>query len=323
VTAVGGAGALPLRDFASGCAVVFRERRPYAEGEGTPCVYTVPTLPGFLGALEIHVRGRVPTWTDVHQKTHAVVITQALADRMWPGEDAIGKGINLGTRDGENWYRIVGVVPELRANGLDQPPSEVLFLAASPLTPSHSRWGMINDVVFVVKVASRDPVDLAPAIRGIINRMDPQIPLGNPITMETIVQRSMARTSFIMLLLGISAAMALILSAVGIYGVISYLVTQRRSEIGVRIALGASVAGVVRLVMNQSVRLAVLGVAIGFAGALLGSRLLQSLLFGVSANDPLVLALVPIVLITIAAVASFAPARRAARVDPVEALRSS
>jgi putative ABC transport system permease protein len=126
-----------------------------------------------------------------------------------------------------------------------------------------------------------------------------------------------------MLLLGLSAGMALLLSAVGIYGVISYLVAQRRSEIGVRIALGAPVGGVLRLVMAQSVRLALLGVVIGLAGAVAGTRLLRTLLFEVQPNDPLVLAVVPVVLVTIAALASLAPARRAARVDPVEALKSA
>jgi putative ABC transport system permease protein len=322
VTAVGAVSALPLRDFGTGCTVVFRENPSSAKGEGAPCVHTVPALPGFFTALGIPVRGRVPEWSDVHARTHAVVITQALADRLWPGEDPTGKGIIFNNPNPPHWYRIVGVVPELRAGGLDQPLTEALFLAASSLFPQQSRWGMINDVEFVVKVSRSDPLDLVPAIRGIIRAMDPQIPLVNPTTMQTIVDRSMARTSFIMLLLGLAAAMALLLSAVGIYGVISYLVAQRRSEIGVRIALGAPIAGVVRLVMNQSVRLALLGVAIGLVGALAGTRLLQSLLFGVSPNDPLVLALVPLVLVTIAAVASFAPARRAARVDPVEALRS-
>jgi putative ABC transport system permease protein len=175
----------------------------------------------------------------------------------------------------------------------------------------------------VVKVSRGDPLSLVEPIRAILTEMDPQIPLVNPTTMQTIVERSMSRTSFIMLLLGLSAGMALILSAVGIYGVISYLVAQRRSEIGVRIALGAPIAGVVRLVMGQSVKLALVGVAIGLLGAMFGTRLLQSLLFGVSPTDPVVLVVVPVVLVGIAALASFAPARRAARVDPVEALRGS
>src|SRR6185503_5754294 len=134
-------------------------------------------------------------------------------------------------------------------------------------------------------------------VRAILSEMDSRIPLVNPVTMQTLVDRSMARTSFIMLLLGCAAVMALVLSAVGIYGVMSYLVAQRRAEIGVRIALGSPIGRVLRMVMAQSVRLAVLGVVIGMAGALAGTRLLQSLLFGVQPNDPLVLVLVPLVLV--------------------------
>jgi len=323
VTSVGGASSLPLRDYGTGCATVYRENRPYAAGEPTPCVHTAPAIPGFFSALGIEVRGRAPEWADVDAKTHAVVVTDALAKRLWPGQDAIGKGIGLNSADSKWWYRVVGVVPELRAHGLDQPPTEAAFLAASPLSPQQERWGMLNDVEYVVKVSRGDPLALVQPIRAILTEMDPQIPLVNPTTMQTIVDRSMSRTSFIMLLLGLSAGMALILSAVGIYGVISYLVAQRRSEIGVRIALGAPIAGVVRLVMGQSVKLALVGVAIGLLGAMFGTRLLQSLLFGVSPTDPVVLVVVPVVLVGIAALASFAPARRAARVDPVEALRGS
>jgi putative ABC transport system permease protein len=322
VVAVGGSSGLPLRDYGVGCSVVFRENRPYASGEPTPCVHTLPTLPGFFRALGIEVRGRAPEWADVESKTQAVVVTQALAERLWPGEDPIGKGVGLNGADSPWWYRVVGIVPELRGAGLDQPPTEALYLAASPLFPAQSRWGMLNDTELVVKVSRGDPLELVAPIRAIIQEMDTRIPLSHPVTMETIVLRSMARTSFIMLLLGLSAAMALVLSAVGIYGVISHLVTQRRSEIGVRLALGATRPGVVRMVLRQSLRLVVIGLAIGMLGTLAGSRVLRSLLFGVGPNDVLVLTLTPLLLLAIAALASFAPARRAARMDPVESLRA-
>lgn len=139
--------------------------------------------------------------------------------------------------------------------------------------------------------------------------------------MESVVAQSMARTSFLMILLGISAGFALLLSAVGIYGVISYVVTQRRFEIGVRIALGAQVGQVSRLVVMQSVGLAPLGVGFGLAGAFAVTRVIASMLFAVSPTDPMVLASVVATMIGIAAIASLAPARRAGRIDPVEALR--
>jgi putative ABC transport system permease protein len=323
VTAVGGSGAIPLRDYGNGCTVVFRENLPYASGEPTPCVSTVPTIPGFFKALGINVRGRAPEWSDVEGKTQAAVVTEALAKRLWPGEDPIGKGIASNGANSKDWYRIVGVVPELRAQGLDQPQSEVLFMAPTPLYPQQETWGTMNQQEFVVKVARGNPMDIVPAIRAILKEMNPSIPFPAPVTMQAIVERSMARTSFIMLLLALSASMALMLSAVGIYGVISYLVAQRRTEIGVRIALGAPVQQVLGLVIGQSVRLALIGVAIGLVGAIIGTRLLQSLLFDVSPTDPLVLTFVPVVLVVLAAAASFAPARRAAAVDPVEALKAS
>jgi predicted permease len=322
VARVGGTTNLPLQDYGTGCTVVFRPGEPYHDDEKTPCVFTPRATPGFFRTLDIQVSGHAPEWSDVDGRTQATVITKALADRVWPGQDPIGKGINSNSADNVNAYRIVGVIPELRLNGLDQPPSEAVFYPATSFTVN-SRSGAMNDLRYVLKVTTDDPLALVPSVRAILNRMDSRIPLVNPVTMQQVVDRSMARTSFIMLLLGIAACMALLLSAVGIYGVIGYLVAQRRSEIGVRMALGARVPQVVQLVMLQSVRLTIVGVAIGLVGAIIGTRVLRSLLFGVSPTDPLVLGIAPLVLVAIAAVASFAPARRAARVDPAEALRAS
>jgi putative ABC transport system permease protein len=159
-------------------------------------------------------------------------------------------------------------------------------------------------------------------VRRIVAELNPRVPFQDPRTMDAVVSRSMARTSFMMILLGISASFALLLSAVGIYGVISYVVTQRRFEIGVRIALGAKMSQVARLVVMQSVTLAVVGVAIGLGGAFAVTKVLSSMLFEVSPTDPAVLGSVVIVLLAIAAIASLAPARRAARIDPIEALRA-
>jgi ABC-type antimicrobial peptide transport system permease subunit len=163
---------------------------------------------------------------------------------------------------------------------------------------------------------------LAPAIRRIVTELDPQVPIANVQSMETVVAKSMARRTFTMMLLAIAAAMALLLSIVGIYGVISYVVTQRRAEIGVRVALGARGAQVSGMIVMQSLRLAAIGIAIGLVGALGTTRFLRTLLFEVSPTDPLVLGAVSVLLLLLAALASYVPARRAARVDPVESLRA-
>ena len=324
VRAVGAATGLPLRDLGAGCAVVFREGRPYAPGEQAPCVATPRVTPGYFVALGIPVHGRAPEWRDIDAGSGAVVVTKALADRLWPGEDPIGKGIASGGSSDPakaDFYRVVGIVPELRAAGLDRPASEIVFYPVVQL-PRGWLWGPVRGPTYVVRTTLDDPTALARTVRRVLAELDPQVPMANVTTMERIVERSMARVSFILLLLGAAAAMAMLLSAVGIYGVISYLVGQRRGEIGVRIALGAPASRVATMIVGQSLRLALAGIAIGIVAALAGTRILRSLLFEVSPTDPVVLATVAGLLVALAALASFAPARRAARVDPIEALRS-
>ncbi|HEU4643568.1 MAG TPA: ABC transporter permease [Gemmatimonadaceae bacterium] len=322
VTAVGASDKLPLQDYGAGCTSVGREGRPYTGGEKAPCVPTPTFAPGWFAAMGIAVRGRAPDWSDVGQRTQAAVITQALADRLWPGEDPLGKGILPGDRGRGGYYRVAGVIPDLRAAGLDQPPTEALFVPATMLGDPPHRGGELNSLVYAVRTSVDDPTSLVPEIRAVLASLNSQVPMVNPRTMREVVSRSVARTTFIMLLLGTASVMALVLSAVGIYGVISYVVTQQRAEIGIRMALGARESQVGRMVVAQSLRLGALGAMIGVAAALAGTRLLRSLLFDVSPTDPLVLSVVPVVLLALAAAASFAPARRAARVDPVEAMRT-
>jgi predicted permease len=324
VRQVGGTNGLPFQDFGTGCTVVFREARPFSKDERTPCVPAMQSTPGYFEAMSIKVRGRVPTWVDVDTRSQAALITKALADRLWPGEDAIGKGINSNGRfdaPPDQWYRIVGVIPELRAYALDQPPAEAAFYAPTELRQG-SGSGSMNDLTYTVKTDAADPMTLVPGIRSIVSELNPLVPVVRPQRMQDVVDRSMARASFSMILLTLAAAMAIALSAVGLYGVIAYVVAERRAEIGIRMALGAKISEIARWVVGQSLVLAAVGVAIGAGLSVASTRVLESFLFDVDPLDPVVLVLAVTTLLVVATIASVAPARRAAKVDPVEALRS-
>jgi putative ABC transport system permease protein len=319
VTGVGATNGLPLVG-AGGCSLVFVRDRPIAEGEEPPCVGSFLATPGFFAALGIPVRGAAPGWDATERRAGEVVITPALARRFWPGEDPVGKALRPNGRE-EPYYRVAGVTGELRALGLDQPPTEAVFYPVLPLEGA-PLWSPPRDMRLVVRTTLDRPAELTGAVRRAVAELDPEVPIADVMTMEAAVARSMARVSFTLLLLGIAAAMALVLSAVGIYGVVSYVVGQRRAEIGVRMALGARVAQVGRMVVLQSVRLAALGVVVGLLGAVAVTRLLGALLYGVAPTDPVTLAAVSALLVLLAAAASYAPARRAARVDPAEVLRT-
>jgi predicted lysophospholipase L1 biosynthesis ABC-type transport system permease subunit len=187
--------------------------------------------------------------------------------------------------------------------------------------PGASLWSPARGLRFVLRSSTSDVAQLVPAARATIAELDPGVALAHPRTLVEIVERARVRVAFSMLLLVAAALMALVLSAVGIYGVITYVVGQRRVEIGIRMALGAQREEVVRLVAMQSLRLASLGIGIGLAGAVLANRLLRTLLYEVSPTDPMTLGVVSLALATVAAGAGWIPARRAARISPVEAMR--
>ena len=191
-----------------------------------------------------------------------------------------------------------------------------------PFAKSPGLEGLPIFMRMVVRTTSGQMNAVVPGIRRIVNEMDSQVPITDIAPMEQLLAKSLARRAFTMMLLATAAALALVLSAVGIYGVISYVVAQRRGEIGIRIALGARPTAVSTLVVRQSLALASIGVAIGVVAALATTRLLGALLFGVSPTDPVVLASATVLLLLLAGIASYAPARRASRVDPVEALRA-
>jgi predicted permease len=317
VTSVGMTQALALKD-GDGCGLVFVKDRDYSR-ETAPCVGTVIAGPGYFATLGIPVRGRVPTWADVDEQSGAVVVSRTLAEHMWPGQDPIGKELRSNGSQ-PPWYHVVGVTGDVLTRSLDQPPSEIVYYPMVPIEGA-PLWSPPTHMTVVVRTRATDPSSLAPAVRRIVTAIDREVPVANVQTMQTIVERSTARTTFAMLLLAVAGGMALVLSAVGIYGVISYTVTQRRPEIGVRMALGAQAAQVGRMVVAQSLRVAAAGIAVGLLGALATTRVLQSLLFGVSPTDPVTLGVVTVVLALLGALAAYAPARRATQVDPAEVLR--
>ncbi len=277
-------------------------------------------LPGYFEALGIEVlSGRSLELADNDPNALEVaVVDEKLAERLFEGDDPLDKEILLDHFNEETFSmerrprRIVGVVENVRSTSLAAEARETVYLpyVLFPWLP----------LTYVVRTRS-DPAGLVPLIRREVESIDPDVPVSSVGTMESHVSRAMAPTRFFLALVGTFAAVALVLASLGLYGVISYSVRQRTREIGVRVAFGARDVDVLRLVLGQGLGLALGGVAIGLAVALALTRVVESLLVGVSSTDPLTFAGIPTFLVVVAAVAVYVPARRAMRVDPVEALR--
>jgi putative ABC transport system permease protein len=318
VRQVGFGDRLPLL---SGDACTGVNLEGHAPGTATgACPPTALVSPGYFEAMGIRVTGRTLHWAGMNAHDGAMIVSRAFAEHWWPGENPIGKGLRF-TRTEPPWYRVVGVAEDVRGLGLDAPPIEVVYFPMRPM-PGAPLWTSPIYMHLVIRMTSANPVALTNTVTRFVQELDPQAAVANPRTMESLLAKSISKQSFTLVLLLISAGIAMLLSAVGIYGVISYVVAQRRGEIGVRIALGAQAREVTGMVLRQSVALATLGVGVGVLAAIGTTRFLRALLFGVSPSDPATLVVVPVVLLGVAFVASYLPARRAARVDPAEALRS-
>jgi hypothetical protein len=270
--------------------------------------------------MKIQVAGRTPNWNGMLAHDGAIVVSRAFADHYWPGENPIGKGARFnGTKP--PFYRVVGVADDVRGLGIEAPPPEIVYFPMLPI-PGAPLWGAPVGMNVVIRTALGNPTSLTKTVARAAQELEPQVAIANPQTMEAVVGKSMAKRSFTMMLLAIAAGIAIVLSAVGIYGVVSHVVGQRRGEIGVRMALGATMGRVVRMVLTQSMTIALVGIAVGLVAAFATTRLMQALLYGVSATDWKTMVSVPIGLAIVVLAASCAPAWRAPRIDPVEALRS-
>ncbi len=272
--------------------------------------------PNYFHVLNIPVlQGRPFTDRDNEQAPTVLLVNQSIAEKYFPGENAVGKRINFGRTDSNQqpiWREIVGVVADVKNMELkEQPEPEIYFSSLqSPF-----------EAMSIVIRSSVEPGSLAGAVRGAVAEVDKTVPVADIETMDRIITESVMQPRFNMVLLGLFSAIALMLSAAGIYGVTSYTVTQRTHELGIRLALGAQLGDVLRLILKQGLAVILIGVAIGLAAAFVLTRLLRTLVFGISTNDPVTFIGITLLLSLVALIACYVPARRATKVDPLVALR--
>jgi putative ABC transport system permease protein len=270
--------------------------------------------PDYFRAMNIPLlKGRMFTEQDNESSAPVGVISERAAEATWPGEDPIGKRLQSRNDNKEEWTTIIGVVGDVRHRGLDQRASADLYL------PYSQRPFRATDVTVVMRTAL-DPNSIIPAVRQEVQSINKNLPVEFE-PMAQVFGRSVAPRRYSMLLLGAFAALALLLSLMGIYGVLSYIVTQNTKEIGIRMALGAQPVDVLKLIVGQGMVLTLFGVGLGVLGAFALTRLMSSLLYGVTATDPFTFVVVSALLMAVAILACYVPGRRATRVDPMIALR--
>jgi predicted permease len=271
----------------------------------------------YWGTMGIEVlEGRALTAEDHAVGVGNVVVSRAAAERLWPGEGAVGRRLTSETSGA--WYTVVGVVEDILQYAFDGGPEPLVYLPLVGVTPTS--WAL-SSPAYVVKTTRAE--EIGAEIRELAREAAPTAPMYRTYTMAGLAENSMVSLTFMALALGIASVLALILGAVGLYGVLSYVVTQRTREIGVRMALGAESARVRRMVVAQGARVVLMGVSIGIAVAVVATRSLESMLFGVEAADVTTFGATSLGMVLIGMLASYLPARRASSVDPVEALKGS
>ncbi|MGH9727893.1 MAG: ABC transporter permease [Candidatus Acidiferrales bacterium] len=308
VKSAAGINVLPLASQLKSASRFVIEGRPIPDAGIRPLAETRMVTPGYFSTVGIPLlRGRAlrrEDWNGLHAD-----INEAMARRFWPHGDAIGKRINLCSLDAQPcWMTIAGIVGDVHQFGLDAAPSYDVYFSGG-----WTRYLMIR--------TASDPHMVAGAAADLIHKIDPTLPVTDVRTADELLADSVAPRRFSATLIGIFAGLALLLAAVAIHGVMSYIVSQRTREIGIRLALGAQPRDVLRLIVGHGAKLTLIGIAIGAGGALALTRLMASLLYGVRATDPITFGGVTILLMLVALAACYIPARRAMRVDPMEALR--
>jgi len=291
---------------------------PTPEGQAPPGWRFKSVGPGYFETMGIRlVAGRLITWSDIHQQRPVIVISEPLAREYW-GEPAraLGKRVRGCCGPEVPWREIVGVTGPERDDGLSRPATAIVYW---PMLNESYRW---RTMAYAVRSSRVGTPGFLRELEQAVWSVNPNLPLAGVQTLREIQARSMAQTSFALVMLGIAASVALLIGVVGIYGVIAYAVAQRTREIGVRMALGAQVSDVRRLFLRHGLRLTATGIAIGIAVAVALTRVMTGFLFGVGPIDSATYAAVSAILALVALLATYLPARRAARVDPILALRT-
>ena len=305
---------LPLAGPGSATSFYRLDRPRPADGE-LPTTEVRPVTPGFFRTMGVpHRAGRDFTAGDTADSPLVAIVSESLVRRQLPGEDPIGKRLHVSiARAAGIEVEIVGVVGDVKYSALDVDTPAAVYLP-------HPQWPL-SLMTFVLRTGL-DPASLVPGVAAAVRGLDPELPLADVKTMEQVVDATLARPRTVSALLAAFALIALVLAGVGVYGVMAYSVSQRTPEIGVRMALGATMGSVLRLVIGQALRLVTFGVVVGLAAAALLTQLLEGLLFNTAPLDPLTFAVTALVLTIVAVVASYVPARRGARLAPTEALRA-
>jgi len=312
------AAAIPLAGDDYILSFVQLGKPPVAVGDQPSAAYYVAT-PGYFGALRIPVtRGRDFTEHDDAAAPPVIIISESMARQFYPNENPLGQRIQIG--NGSKPAEIVGIVGDVR-QGLDQPPNPIMYVPIAQVNDGvialNNRIGAIQWVVRT----KLQPFSLSADIQRELREASGGLPVAHIRSMQQVVGESTARNDFNMTLLTIFASVALVLAAIGLYGLMAYSVQQRTQEIGVRMALGANPGQVRRMVVLQGMRLNLIGVILGIVASLALTRLMKSMLFGVTPWDPATIVIVVLLLISVTLLAAYLPARRASRVDPIVALR--
>ena len=313
VEAAGGVSALPLTGGIGWGGITIEGYNP-ASGQSMIQADLRAASVGYFETMRIPlISGRFFTEQDTKESAQAVIVDENLARTYWPGTVPIGRRLKMGGANSKApWLTVIGVVGNVKHYALDADSRVALYLSHLQFT--------INSLSVAVRTTN-DPLSLAAAVTREARAIDPNVPIYDVKSMEQLLSASLARRRFAMLSLVLFAALAVLLASVGIYGVMSYMVAERTREIGIRMAMGAETRNVLKLVIKQGMSLAGVGVGIGLAGAAVMTRVMTNLLFGVRASDPLTFAVIALLLVAVALLACYLPARRAAKVDPMVALR--